>query len=90
MTPAPAFGGDELVIDRDLEHPAPRRNEHELGDVLLKLLQQPLRQTDGSRTVASLSAVLDRDVHGGECRRSDSLEQQPPSLGLRAVRRIEG
>jgi hypothetical protein len=58
------LGVDEIVVHDDLEDAAPARDERELGDVVLVLFQQPLRQTDGSRGVASLSAVLDRDPHG--------------------------
>ena len=53
----------EVPVHLDLEHAPARRDEDEIGDLALELLQQPLRQTDGSRCVASLGAVLDRDPH---------------------------
>jgi hypothetical protein len=58
------LGVDEIVVHDDLEDAAPARDERELRDLVLVLFQQPLRQTDGSRGVASLRAVLDRDPHG--------------------------
>ena len=57
------LGVDELVVEGYLEHTAPRRRQNELVEIVLELLQQPLRQTDGSRCVSSLSAVLDRYPH---------------------------
>jgi hypothetical protein len=57
------LGIEEMPVGHDLEDAAPRRNEGDVLDIALELLQQPLRQTDGSRCVASLSAVLDRDLH---------------------------
>lgn len=55
---------DEVPVHDDFEGPAPRGDDLEVRDLVLELFQQPLRQTDGSRRVASLSAVLDRDLHG--------------------------
>ena len=54
---------EEVPVGHDLEDAAPRWDEGDVLDIVLELLQQPLRQTDGSRCVASLSAVLDRDLH---------------------------
>ena len=58
------LGEDELVVQCDLEHAPSGRDEHDVVQVVLELFQQPLRQTDGSRCVASLGAVLDRYPHG--------------------------
>lgn len=54
---------EEMAVDHDLEDPTSGWDQRYVFDVVLELLQQPLRQTDGSRCVASLSAVLDRDLH---------------------------
>ncbi len=55
---------DQDVIDRDLEHAPAGRDDRQIRDLVFELLQQPLRQTDGSRRIPSLGAVLDRDLHG--------------------------
>jgi len=64
------LGIDQLAVDGDLEDAAARRDDDEILYVVLELLQQPLRQTDGSRCVASLGAVLDRDLHDRSLRAS--------------------
>jgi hypothetical protein len=64
MTPRLLLGVGEAIVHLDFEDPTPGRDEDEVGDLVLELLQQPLRQTDGPRSVASLRAVLDRDLHG--------------------------
>jgi hypothetical protein len=62
---APALLGEhEIAVDHDLEDAPFRGYERELRDARLELLQQPLRQTDGSGSVASALAVLDGDLHG--------------------------
>jgi hypothetical protein len=64
VSPRLLLGKREAIVDFDLEDPSPGRDEDEVGDVVLELFQQPFRQTDGSRSVASLRAILDRDPHG--------------------------
>ena len=56
--------GDELAVHSDLEHATAGGDERDLGDAPLDLVEQPFRQTDGSGTVASASAVLDAYLHG--------------------------
>ena len=56
---------DEVSVHDHLEDPATRRGDLQIGDLVLELGEQLVRQTDGSRCVASLSAVLDRYLHGG-------------------------
>ena len=53
----------EVAVDLDLEDAAPRGDQRDVRQVLLEFFEDPLRQTDGSRTVPSLSAILDRDTH---------------------------
>ena len=59
------LGIHQLIVDGDFEHTPSRGDQDQLADVLLELLQQSFRQTDGPRCVASRHAVLDRDPHGG-------------------------
>jgi hypothetical protein len=69
----PAFGllrRDELVVDRDLEDASRRGDQRQVRDLVLELVQQQLRQTDGSRRVASLGAIFDRDLHHSQCNRA--------------------
>jgi hypothetical protein len=54
---------DEVVVDDDLEHSPTRRDKDQIFDLVFELFQYPLRQTDGSRCVASLRAVFDGDLH---------------------------
>ena len=54
---------DQLAVQLHLEDPAPRGNQDNLSQGVFELFEYPLRQTDGSRRVPSLSAVLDRDLH---------------------------
>jgi hypothetical protein len=56
----------ELAVHHDFEDTARRRDERQVFDLVFELLEDALRQTDGSRCVASLGAVFDRDLHGGE------------------------
>jgi hypothetical protein len=53
------LGEDELVVDRDLEHPAGSLDELGLD---AKLPLDLFRQTGGARIVVSDGAVLDGDV----------------------------
>jgi hypothetical protein len=57
------LGEHEIAIDRHLERASARGHERDLGNARLELLQEPLRQTDGSRGVASARAVLDGEFH---------------------------
>jgi hypothetical protein len=54
---------DEIPIQLDLEYPSARRDQDDLVQLALELFKYPLRQTDGSRCVASLGAVLDGYLH---------------------------
>jgi hypothetical protein len=63
MLPGLLLRIDQVPITDDLEYAAAGRDQCEIGDVVFELLQQPLRQTDGSRCVASLGAVFDRKFH---------------------------
>ena len=57
------LGVDEVSIHRDFEPSSARRNERERLDVLLEVLQQLFRQTDGFLFVASLGTVFDLYLH---------------------------
>lgn len=65
--PGVASGGllrvDEPAVDYDFEHAALGRENDEPFDAVFELFQQALRQTDGSRRVASLGAVFNGYVH---------------------------
>lgn len=63
VTTGLGLGEQAHVIDVDLEDPAARGHEDELGDVVLVLFEQLGRQTDGLLRVASDRAVLDADAH---------------------------
>jgi hypothetical protein len=72
MTTGALLRIDQLVTDHDLEDATSRGDERHLVDDVFELFQQAFRQTDGFRCVASLSAILDRDLHapivgGGLC-----------------------
>src|SRR5688500_5223628 len=54
---------DEVPVYLHLEDPATRRDYLQVGYLMLEFGQQLVRQTDGSRCVASLSAVLDGYLH---------------------------
>ncbi len=56
---------DAFVVDIYLENASPRGDQDHLFEIVLELLQDPLRQTDGSRRVPSLAAVLDAYSHAG-------------------------
>jgi len=57
------LGIDEFTVQLDLEHTPAGWDQDDLVEVVLELFKYPLRQTDGSRCVASLSAVFDGDLH---------------------------
>ena len=59
---------DELVPEGHLEDAPPGRHEDDLVQVVFELFQQAFRQTDGSRSEASLGAVLDRYPHETQSR----------------------
>lgn len=40
--------GDQLAVDDHLEHAAGGRFQRQLTDLVLELLEEPFRQTDGS------------------------------------------
>ena len=80
VPPRALLGVHEVVVHSDLENTTAGGNEREIAQLVLELLQQPLRQTDGSRGIASLGAVFDRDPHGREC----SGAEAPGALSGRA------
>ena len=55
--------GNEVAVDDHLKDASLGGDDFELRNRLLELLEQPLRQTDGLRPIASDGAVFDRDVH---------------------------
>jgi hypothetical protein len=55
---------NEIVVEGNLEDSAAGRHDDDLAEDMLELGKNLFRQTDGSRRIASLSAVLDRDFHG--------------------------
>jgi hypothetical protein len=57
---------DLAVVHHDLEDAPSRRDERQVLQILFELLQDALRQTDGSRCVPSNGAVFDRDLHENE------------------------
>lgn len=57
---------DEVAVHRDLVDPPTRRDDLHIRDLVFELCEQKVRQTDGSRPVASLCAVLDHDLHDRE------------------------
>jgi hypothetical protein len=57
---------EEFAVHHYFEDAALGRDERQVFDLVFELLDDALRQTDGSRCVASLGAVFDRDLHGGE------------------------
>jgi hypothetical protein len=63
---------DEVTVDDDFVDAAARRDQLEIGDLVFELFQQALRQTDGSRCVASLSAVFDRYLHRSSLGRGEA------------------
>jgi hypothetical protein len=58
------FGEDEVAVDRHFEHPAPGRDQGQLGDRAGVVRQELGRQTDGPVRVISDHAVFDADLHG--------------------------
>lgn len=74
-----SLGGNPRVVEIDLEHPSAGRNEQDVVDLVLELFEYPLRQTDGSRGVASLGAVFDTYPHGTNlpCNRLPSNRESP-------------
>jgi hypothetical protein len=62
------LGRNEFAVDGDLEDSTARGLYHEVRDFLLELFEDLGRQTDGSRSVASFSAVLDPYLHRSSLR----------------------
>jgi hypothetical protein len=54
---------DRLPTEGHLEGPSPGGDDRDLRDLVLELGQNALRQTDGSRRVASLNAIIDDKFH---------------------------
>jgi hypothetical protein len=55
---------DKIVVEGNLEDSAAGRHDDDLTEDVLELGKNLFRQTDGSRRIASLGAVLDRNFHG--------------------------
>ena len=71
VSTGPLLRGDQLAVDLDLEDAAARRQDHEICYLVFELFEYPLRQTDGSRRVASLSAVFDAYLHSSNLNADD-------------------
>ena len=80
VSPGGLLGEHEIAIDRHLERAAARGHDGDLGNARFELLQEPLRQTDGSRGVASARAVLDGEPHDRAVYRHPAASQGRRSL----------
>jgi hypothetical protein len=63
MSPRGLLRVDEVSIDDHLKDAALGRDDPEVGYLVFELGKQLVRQTDGSRCVPSLGAVLDGYLH---------------------------
>ena len=54
---------DEVIVEGDLEATTARRQQREPSDRILVMVQELLRQTDGTGQVASTRTILDPDLH---------------------------
>jgi hypothetical protein len=81
MAPSALLGEDEIAVHGYLEGSPRGGNENEFREAVLELLQQPFRQTDGSGSVASASAVLNGDLHETQLSRTPS-NSRPAGPGL--------
>lgn len=57
------FGVNQISVERDLELPSRRGNERHARDLLLKLGQDFIRQTDGFGFVISNRAIDEFEFH---------------------------
>ncbi|OAI51525.1 hypothetical protein AYO44_17100 [Planctomycetaceae bacterium SCGC AG-212-F19] len=57
------LGVDQLAVDLEFEAPAVRGNQVELANLLLVVVQQFGRQTDGLRLIVSLRTVTQFQLH---------------------------
>jgi hypothetical protein len=85
VSPGALLGEHEIAIDRHLERASARGHDGDLGNARFELLQEPLRQTDGSRGVASARAVLDGEPH--DRRSLPAPRRQPEAMILSALAR---
>ena len=60
------LGKDEFAVNRNFKSSSVRGHNDELGNILLVLLQQRFRQTDGLGDVTSAGAVLQLYLLGHE------------------------
>jgi hypothetical protein len=54
---------DERIVHRDLEDPAAGGQEGQCADLILVIVEQCVRQTDGPIEVSSGGAVFDGNLH---------------------------
>jgi hypothetical protein len=54
---------EQFAVDRQFKATSARRDEREVGDLLLERRQQEARQTDGLGLVASDGAIAQFHVH---------------------------
>jgi hypothetical protein len=59
-----ALGVDFLAVEPDLEDPTRTRLQDQAVELVLVLLGNRLRQTDGFGQIASSRAVFDLELHG--------------------------
>jgi hypothetical protein len=63
VPPRRLLGIDEIAVQLDLEGASARGRDRDFFQIVLEFLENPLRQTDGSRCVPSFGAVLDAYSH---------------------------
>lgn len=74
---------DELVVDADLEATPVGGEQRQFLDLLLELLDEMVRQTDGLGLVPSGRAILNADSHS-----TPPFWQTPFALGAAVTRRL--
>ena len=61
------LGIDQILVQLHLEDAPSGGKKRDPRDPVFELCQYQVRQTDGSRCIASLGAVFDRNLHVEEC-----------------------
>jgi len=59
------FGKHQQAVHGYFEAATSRRQNRQFADLVLELLEQLVRQPDGTWSVVSSAAIFDRDSHGG-------------------------